>query len=76
MLAAVHAEGRLELVLLADADLPLSTGEINHGEEASASGLVDELLDVGQGFHGVLRDGSAPFQPVSSCISCFKPIVK
>jgi hypothetical protein len=46
-MAAWHAEGHFELVSLADAELPVGTGQIDLGEEAGASGLVrvDELLD-------------------------------
>jgi hypothetical protein len=61
VLAAWHAEGRLELVLLADAKLSVGTGEIDLGAEAStsASGLIDELLDVEQRFRGALQGSTS-----------------
>jgi hypothetical protein len=57
VLSARNAEGGLELVLLADTELRVSALEVQHREEAGAPGLVDELLNVGQGLHGALRDG-------------------
>jgi hypothetical protein len=57
ILAAGHAEGGLELVLLADTELHVSTLEVQLREEAGTPGLVDELLHVGQGLHRALCDG-------------------
>ena len=57
ILAARHAEGGLELVLLADAELHVCTLEVQLGEKAGAPGLVNELLNVWQGLHRALRDG-------------------
>ena len=57
VLATRHAEGGLELVLLADAELHVSTLEVQLGEKAGAPGLVNELLNVWQGLHRALRDG-------------------
>ena len=51
VLAARHAERRLELVLLANAELHVCTLQVELREEASTSSLVDELLDMRQRLH-------------------------
>ncbi len=56
-LSAKNAEGGLELVLLADTKLHVSALKVQLREEAGTQGLVDKLLNVGQGLHGALRDG-------------------
>jgi hypothetical protein len=57
VLAARYAERCLELVLLATAEPRESIFEIKHREEASASSLVDELLDMLQLLRRALRYG-------------------
>ena len=51
------AERRLVLVRRADAELVVARGQVELGEEAGATSLVDELIHVWQRFHGRLRDG-------------------
>jgi hypothetical protein len=48
-MAAGHAEGGLELILLADTELLLCTFKVQLRAQAGSQGLVDKLLHVGQG---------------------------
>jgi len=51
------AERRLVLVRRADAELVVARSQVELGEEAGTTSLVDELIHVWQRFHGRLRDG-------------------
>ena len=53
------AERRLVLVRRADAELVVARSQVELGEEAGTTSLVDELILVWQRFHGRLRDGRA-----------------